>query len=301
MNRAIRAIMVGTMAAATWSAAGAQEPDRPATLRHAEWIGRVREMTVTGTFKASDGTELPYRLFRSAAARENEGTARWPLILCLHAAGGRGTDNMGHLRGSQAFLFFAQESMQEKFPCFLVAPQCPDGRRWVATPWKKGSYSVDALAMTPELACADELVDWICRTEPVDPDRLYLAGQSMGGFGVFDLLVRRPEKYAAAIISCGAADPSKAAILREVPLWFFHGEDDATVPYAASVELDAALRAVGGARHRFTTFAGVGHTAYENTFEVEGLAEWLFAQRRNAPRRDTSAPVAPIAGADERP
>lgn len=258
----------------------AQQTDETIPLRNRDWIGSVRAATVASSFKATDGTSLPYRLFRPAAAATHGAAPRLPMILCLHAAGGRGSDSVGNLRGSQAFLFFAQKAVQADFPCILVAPQCPDGRRWVATPWKNGSYSTDALAMTPELACVDELVDWLCKTEPVDTNRLYLAGQSMGGFGAFDLLVRRPGKFAACVVSCGAGDPSKAPILKQTPLWFFHGEDDTTVPFAAAVELDAALRKAGGRQHRFTAVPGVGHKVYEDTFETDGVADWLFAQRK---------------------
>lgn len=248
----------------------------PLPLRNSEWIGKLLTLTATNTFHASNGTALPYRLFRPTVAAND----RLPLVLCLHAAGTRGSDNRANLRGSQAFLFLAQEELQRKFPCFLVAPQCPDGKRWVATPWKKGTYSVDAIPMSAELTCADELVDSLCRTEPIDTNRVYVVGQSMGGFGAFDLLMRRPGKFAAGLVSCGAADPSKTSILKEVPLWFFHGEDDTTVPFAASRDLDAALRAAGAKEYRFTSFPGVGHGSYVNTFETDGVADWLFSQRR---------------------
>ncbi len=280
----VRALLAALSVASMANAALGQDvPEASEVLRSRDWIKTLAKTTLAETFQAVDGTTLPYRLSRPTKdAAAAEPVARFPLVLCLHAAGGRGVDNVGNIRGSQAFLFFAQERLQKQFPCYLVAPQCPDGKRWVATPWKNGAYSVDTIPMTAELAAVTELVDALCRTESVDTSRLYVVGQSMGGFGAFDLLMRRPGRFAAGIVSCGAADLSKAGVLSQVPLWFFHGEDDTTVPFAASRDLDGALRAAGAKKHRFTSFPGVGHGSYVNTFETDGLAEWLFSQRNGA-------------------
>src|SRR5262245_5149353 len=77
----------------------------------------------------SDGTNtIPYRLFVPA---DYDPKQSYPLVLFLHGAGERGTDNRRQLTGQTAPLVFVRPENQAKYPCFMLAPQCPPGGRWV--------------------------------------------------------------------------------------------------------------------------------------------------------------------------
>jgi len=103
-------------------------------------------------------------------------------------------------------------------------------------------------------------------------------GISMGAIGGWDLLVRAPGLFAAALLVCGDADPASSEALRDLPIWAFHGEADDVVPPANARATAARLAAVGG-RTRYTELAGVGHRAWEPVFQSPEVYEWLFAQR----------------------
>jgi len=95
----------------------------------------------------------------------------------------------------------------------------------------------------------------------IDPDRIYLAGQSMGGFGVWAFLERRPDFYAAAIVLCGPVGPgmiSDAHTIAHVPVWVFQGAKDDVVSAADACSMLESLRKAGG-HPRYTEYPNLGH------------------------------------------
>ena len=109
--------------------------------------------------------------------------------------------------------------------------------------------------------------------------RLYLIGLSMGAFGVWDLLSRRPDCFAAAVSICGGADDNAAVTARDVPILVFHGARDPIVSVERSRRTVAVLRAAGGTP-RYTEYPHVGHDAWTHAFAEPHLLPWLFAQRK---------------------
>src|SRR5450830_1760073 len=126
---------------------------------------------------------------------------------------------------------------------------------------------------------------------PIDPQREYLLGFSAGSAGSWDLLTRSPgHPYAAAAMLSGAYDPSRAATVAALPLWFFHGEKDEVSPYATALETVQALRQAGGSP-RYTLVEGGGHDTNEAAVQA-GVYAWLLSQRRAAaPAPQTSTPL----------
>ena len=116
---------------------------------------------------------------------------------------------------------------------------------------------------------------------PVDPQRVYLTGMSMGGYGTWDLVARRPDLFAAAVVVCGGADESTAVKIKHIPVWVFHGAKDTAVKPARSRRMVAALEKAGG-KPRYTEYAEVGHHSWENAYGDAELFQWLFAQRRRS-------------------
>ncbi len=227
------------------------------------------------TFTAPGGKTLPYRLVRPAGIEPGK---KYPLVLVLHGAGERGSDNakqLIHVWEKGTGPLGRAEFRDAK--AFALLPQCPDGKQWVNVPWAAGSYKSPPVSEPLDLAL--QLVDASLKDLPIDPDRVYAMGLSMGGYGTFDAVQRRPELFAAAVPICAAMDVSKAKDVAKVSVWAFHGDKDTVVPPAGSREAVAALRAAG-AEPRYTEYPGVGHNSWAPAFRERDLWTWVFAQRR---------------------
>ena len=90
-----------------------------------------------------------------------------------------------------------------------------------------------------------ELIDTVAGF-PIDQDRLYLTGLSMGGIGSFDILPKYPDKFAGALLIAATGDASRMPLMVDVPLWATHSVDDPTVNYTTgTLALINALEAAG--------------------------------------------------------
>ena len=228
------------------------------------------------TFEGADGGTLLYRLMKPGQVEVGKS---YPLVVFLHGAGGRGNDNFGQIRDQpKALEILASDAMRAKHPCFVMVPQCPVGKQWVDVPWSKGSYSQKEVAVSADLKRVIELVEKLQKGLPVDRTRCYAAGLSMGGYGTWDIILRRPEMFAAAAPCCGAGDPSGAGRIKHVGVWAFHGGKDGVVPVRGSREMFAALEKAG-AEPRYNEFPGVGHFSWNQAFTTKGLWDWMFAHR----------------------
>lgn len=103
----------------------------------------------------------------------------------------------------------------------------------------------------------------------------------MGAFGVWSLAQRHPGRYAAILPVCGGGEVHRAARLRNLPAWVFHGAKDDVIPVARSVQMVEAIRAAGGSP-RLTIYPEVGHDSWTETYANEEIYRWLLAQRRAA-------------------
>lgn len=197
----------------------------------------------------------PYRLFVPAGY---SGRTAYPLVLFLHGGAGRGRDNERHLLGGNGMLVEMFAAAESEFPAFVVAPQ---------TASEHGVESTEAI-----------LGDVRSRYR-VDQKRLYVVGQSLGGYGLLDLVHARPALFAAAVVIAASGDPARAADLATVPTWFFHGEKDEVVPVEGVRRLAHAVKRAGGTI-RYTEYLGEGHGLAWLVVKERELLPWLFAQRR---------------------
>ena len=187
----------------------------------------------------------------------------WPLILFLHGAGERGSDlNLVRKHGIPKIA----ESDRD-FPFIAVSPQCPADSVW--------DDHVDAV-----LALLDE----VSAAYPVDADRVYLTGMSLGGYGAWNLAALHPDRFAAIAPICGGAIamrgfPARVRSLRKVPVWAFHGALDPVVPVNESRSLVEALQACGG-NARLTVYPDVAHDSWTRTYENPELYRWFLSHRR---------------------
>jgi len=223
-------------------------------------------------FKPGD-FELPYRLLSPKAVEEGQ---KYPLVIFLHGAGERGTDNKIQL--VHGMNDFASDAIMDKYPAFVIAPQCPEERKWVEVDWTLESHTIPAEPSIP-LAATFALIDRFTAQHPVDKSRIYITGLSMGGYGTWDALARSPELFAAAVPICGGGDPATAGKFKDVPLWAFHGDQDTAVKPKRSREMIDVLRKLGGTP-KYTEYEGVAHDSWTQTYADPAMYEWLFAQRK---------------------
>jgi poly(3-hydroxybutyrate) depolymerase/lysophospholipase L1-like esterase len=218
---------------------------------------------------------MPYRLFVPAGYNAN---TSYPLVLFLHGAGERGTDNNAHITSSRGAGLWAETANQATYPCFVVAPQCPANKQWVNTNWSLGSYSISTVAMSNELKMVKDIIETLQTQYNIDASRLYITGLSMGGYGTWDFIMRYPGLFKAAIPVCGAGDPSKAELISTIPLRVFHSSDDNIVPVSGSRDMVNSIKAIGpNTREKFyTEYTDQGHASWNNAYNTSDLVSWLF-------------------------
>jgi predicted peptidase len=181
---------------------------------------------------------------------------KFPLIMFLHGAGERGDDlEKVKIHGIPKIV-----EQKDDFPFIAVSPQCPEDSWW----------DTDALKA---------LLDEIVAKYEVDPDRVYLTGLSMGGYGSWALGIAYPNKFAAIVPICGGGDEKKVAVLKDVPIWVFHGAKDSVVPLAQSEKMVNALKEAGG-NVQFTIYPEADHDSWTATYDNPELYEWLLKQKR---------------------
>ncbi|MDA1017357.1 MAG: dienelactone hydrolase family protein, partial [Planctomycetota bacterium] len=224
-----------------------------------------------------------YRLMRPRNVAAGQS---YPLIVFLHGAGERGSDNKRQLFYLPEQM--AQPEFRETYPCYLLAPQCQSGKQWVDVPWADKKSTPMAKSPSHQMQAAIAMIERTLKDEAVDPDRVYLTGLSMGGYGSWDLAARRPEWFAAVAPICGGGDERQADRLAKIPLWAFHGDADGAVPVGRTRSMIEAIRKAGG-KPKYTEFPGVGHNSWNPAYrQKDGVIPWMFQQaRKPSPRKPT--------------
>ena len=193
------------------------------------------------TFTDAAGGKLLYRLLQPKNY-DAKTKLKYPLVLFLHGAGERGADNKAQLVHGMAD--FAANKMMTDYPCFVVAPQCPTGEKWVDVDWSATKHDMPDKPASP-MRLTLQLLDALQKEFSIDAARLYITGLSMGGYGTWDGIQRHPELFAAAVPICGGGDPKLAKKIAAIPIWAFHGDQDEAVPVSGSRDMIAALKTAG--------------------------------------------------------
>ena len=226
-------------------------------------------------YTANEGSTLLYQLHMPD---NYDATRKYPLILYMHGAGSKCSDN-SHIYAPHAKFLRNFECGAYKNEALMLAPCCPKDGSWVQNRERTQTTLDFTLAPTVQMQAVIELLDIVQNCLSVDSSRLYLQGNSMGAHATWELITRFPGRFAANVPAAGAGDPKFASALKNTPIWIFHGNADEVVPYECSVLMYDALRKAGSTGVLFTTLDGLGHGIWPAMADTEGLYEWLFSQR----------------------
>lgn len=185
--------------------------------------------------------------------------SKLPLLIFLHGAGERGNDlELAKKHGPPKLI-----DQGTNLPFVVISPQCPEDQWWAM------AENVDGIA---------QLTQYVQSEYPIDTDRTYLTGMSMGGYGTWATAAAYPGMYAAIIPICGGADLAIATELKSTPAWAFHGRDDEIVPLIRSEEIVDEVSKIGGDA-RLTIYDNVQHDSWSATYANREIYDWLLSHK----------------------
>lgn len=231
------------------------------------------------TFQYEDNT-LPYQImFPGNYDRD----LSYPLVIFLHGAGERGSDNEKQMAyGTETF---GSYQARQDYPAIVVFPQCPSDVMWS----RRNKYNNEQGDLIFEFPVENEpnyamamvigLMNELIASEAVDQDRIFIAGLSMGGIGVFELFYYAPHLPAAGVSMAGGHDSSLVQqYAAGSNFWIFHGADDTVVPVRYSRQMAEALENAG-ANLSYSEAENRGHE-WNYVLNNPDMIQWLFSQTR---------------------
>jgi predicted peptidase len=220
------------------------------------------------------GDTLLYRFLES----DYNLSRKYPLVIFLHGSGERGNDNNAQLKWG--VMDFATDENMKLYNPYVIAPQCPPELEWAnySGDEEKATLSLEPKPSKP-MALLIGLIQEIIKNFPVDTNRIYITGLSMGGIGTFDAITRYPDLFAAAVPVCGGGDTEKASSIKHIPIWIFHGAEDPAITPNLSLSMVEALTKAGS-HPGYTQYPEVGHFAWIAAYSDPMMMAWLFRQHR---------------------
>ena len=197
-----------------------------------------------------------------------------PLIIYLHGAGGLG-DNIQKIRGQSAQIVRGI-AKHKKNPCIVVAPQASRQNKQPGG-WVPAQLNI--------------LLGHLKATLKIDEKRIYLTGNSMGGYGSWTWGGHNPDNFAAIAPVSGGIGPGGpkavtpeldkwATNLAKIPVYAFAGGKDRVVPAERSQRMIAAIQKAGGKSAKIKIYPEEGHGAGRLVFESQEFYDWIFSQKR---------------------
>ena len=186
---------------------------------------------------------------------QRESDKKYPLVIYLHGAGGRGRD----IKVIYEHPFFS-DTVEFLKNAISVAPQC---------------YSDSWFNIFEQL---QDFIEYVIGLDFVDNARVYLLGASMGGYGTWQMAQCRPELFAAIAPICGGGMYWNTGRLKDMGVWAFHGSDDKTVLPEESVKMVEGINKRGG-NARLTVYENTAHNAWTPTFRNAEMWKWMLSCR----------------------
>lgn len=218
------------------------------------------------SYKYSDSISLPYFMY---VPKDYDESKEYPVVIVLQRAGKDEQSSRETMLELVPYLF--TNSNREAYESIVIAAQSPVDMGW--------GYGYGDDYETDSAKALIGLVGMLDQNYSVNRDKIYLIGASMGGYGVWDLLIRHNNVFAAGITICAGADASKAEILKDTPIYVFHGDEDTVVLPREARNMVAAIRAAGGKKIQYVEYRKLGHEIWDDAMVTSGLLDWLFAQK----------------------
>lgn len=222
-------------------------------------------------------------LYRIMYPKDFSESNPYPLVLFLHGAGERGSDNQKQLvHGSK---LFTSTINRGAFPAIVIFPQCPQESYWSNADVDRSSYPIKLVfpkdkAPTKPMEMVMSLMDELVSKSFVNEQKVYVGGLSMGGMGTFEILSRKPDMFAAAFAICGGGNSELAEnYATKIPMWIFHGSKDDVVNPQLSIDMVSAILKYGG-KPNFTLYADDNHNSWDSAFSEPKLLLWLFSKTK---------------------
>ena len=186
---------------------------------------------------------------------------KWPLVIFLHGSQAR-SSNTEVLRNYSAFL---KLQARQEYGYVLLAPLCN------ASNWNE------------IMAYLIALVDNIRNLPFIDTTRVYLTGNSMGGYGTWELASLRPDWFAAIMPVCGGGIKWMTDTIADIPIRTFHGLCDVKVDPIESLEMVKAVNRHGG-NAELILFPRLEHNCWDKVYTTKEKYDWLlsFSTERKA-------------------
>jgi len=184
--------------------------------------------------------------------------SKCPVIIYLHGAA-----LCGHgLRAHKKYLTIDAIDKGREIETMVIAPQNPGGG------WK------------PEKL--NNVLEWVMEHYRVDPDRIYVVGMSLGGYGAMDFVGTYPHKIAAAMALCGGCTLKDVQGLGKLPFWIFHGTADRAVGIAKSKSVVRELQEQhNDSLLRYTWLHGANHGRLARIFYLDQTYQWLLSHNKS--------------------
>ena len=226
-------------------------------------------------WKNNESEKLNYRLRYPENFNSEK---KYPLLLFLHGSEGRGNDNEQQLWDANGIGAFSKQKIATKHESFIFAPQVPANERWVSTNWNTDNYRLVPISSSMRLTF-EALDSFIDNNKNIDENRIYVLGLSMGGWGAWDAISRRPNFFAAAVPICGGGDPEQAIYFKDVNIWAWHGEQDNVIDVKKSQDMVQALVKAKG-NIKYSEIKVRGHDSWLDVWNSNDLWNWLYNQRK---------------------
>lgn len=205
-----------------------------------------------------------------------------PLIIWLHGAGEGGVDPTVAYMGNKVVALSSHKIQAYFGGAYVLAPQTP-------TFWMNdgsGEYGRTGRSMYSK-ALMDCIEDFVSRNENIDRDRIYIGGDSNGGFMTMRMFIDHPEFFAAAFPVCEALYDETITDedingIKDKAVWFTHAKNDPVVKPAETVEPTYKRLIAAGAKNVHFTFWDNIRDIHEgftdpqgNPFEYIGHFAWI--------------------------
>ncbi len=227
-----------------------------------------------------NGDSLLYRISFPDSLEKGK---KYPLIVYLHGMGSRGSDNWRQLIHGAKLV--KNRNIYKQYPAVVLFPQCRKTMMWTHREKKKinGKWEFRFPVSKPPTLSSEltnALVDKYLEQNYIDSNKVYVVGMSMGGMGVLEFLYRWQNKYAAAAVVCGGHNPNLTHTYCNIPIWFFHGNKDRTVPYKYSMQVYEQLKTCNQ-NTRYTLYKDIAHNCWDSAYSNPDLLKWLYRFNRN--------------------